>query len=149
MTGQGRRFGLPQLLIGLATVAVAGHLYGLYRTTGPPTPSWFSHADKIEHVVGFAAPVCLILIAGVFWLRRHHPGQSAVRLPRIVVAVFVLHAVVSELVQHFFYAGRTGDPFDVLADWIGVTVGWGLARLIAARVRRSVSGQQRGTPVLP
>ena len=46
---------------------------------------------------------------------------------------FLLHAVVSELVQHFAYVGRTGDPVDVLADWVGVAVGVASARLLGRR----------------
>jgi VanZ family protein len=40
-----------------------------------------------------------------------------------VVAVFAAHGVVSELVQHLFYTTRSGDPFDVLADWTGTALG--------------------------
>jgi hypothetical protein len=51
----------------------------------------------------------------------------------LVTGVFAAHAVVSELVQHLFYARRTGDPLDVLADWAGVALGWGAARMLAGR----------------
>ena len=123
---------LSRLPVALAALAVLAHLYGLYRPTGPPTPSWFPQADKLEHLVGFAAPVALILLA------RGARTVGALRRPSRrftvgVVAAFLLHAVVSELVQHFWYVGRTGDPVDVLADWVGVALGVAAARLLGRR----------------
>ena len=61
--------------------------------------------------------------------------------------LFVVHGVISELIQHLFYPNRAGDPLDVLADWSGIVVG-GLAvwmifylRLIALRpVRVNADG---------
>ena len=113
----------------LAVLAVVGQLYGLYRVTGPPTPLWFPQADKLEHALGFALPAALVLLALDVGSRARHPRGDG--LPRAAVvgvaAVFAAHAVVSELVQHAFYAHRTGDPLDVLADWTGTAVGLGFA----------------------
>ena len=50
-----------------------------------------------------------------------------------MVGVFAAHAVVSELIQHLWYRYRTGDPLDVIADWIGVAAGVVLALLIVLR----------------
>ena len=52
----------------------------------------------------------------------------------------MVHAVVSELVQHFFYTGRTGDPLDVLADWAGVTLGAVVGVALLGRVQRGPGG---------
>lgn len=103
------------------------HLYGLYRITGPPSPPWFPNADKVEHVLGFALPVMVLLLA----LDWH--GRRGARWTWLVVGLFAVHAVVSELIQHWFYVGRTGDPRDALADWVGVAVGWLAYRLVATR----------------
>jgi hypothetical protein len=108
-----------------ATLAVALQLWGLYRPSGPPGGTWFPGEDKVQHAVGFALPVILIALA--YALRRRAVGRRP--RTRVLVAVgwlFVVHAVVSELIQHAFYANRTGDPLDVLADWSGIAVG-GLA----------------------
>ena len=51
----------------------------------------------------------------------------------LVVGVFSAHAVASELIQHVWYRYRTGDPLDVIADWIGIAAGVVLARLIVLR----------------
>lgn len=113
-------------MAGLAGLAVSAQLWGLYRVVGPPTSSWFPHADKLLHAAGFAVPVALLLLA----LGLHAVDRSQ-RLTRralvVVVAVFACHAGASEVVQDRFYANRTGDVLDVLADLVGVVLGAALA----------------------
>ena len=128
-------YGRWRAVAAAAGIAVAAQLYGLYRTTGPPTPSWFPHADKLEHALGFAVPLFLVLVAVDLRSRvTRRELQPAVVLG--VTALFAAHAVVSELIQHFFYRSRTGDPFDVLADWVGTAVGVGTYRWLRAAVER-------------
>lgn len=120
-----------------AVFAVLLQLWGLYRVAGPPQPPWFPFADKIEHAVGFAVPVLLILLA--IALRGPMSWQwPNMRTGVFVVAIFAAHGVVSELVQHQWYRYRTGDPLDVLADWVGIAVGMLLIRLILLRRYRAV-----------
>ncbi len=52
-----------------------------------------------------------------------------------MAAVFVAHAVVSEVVQATLLPLRSGDPRDALADVVGV----GLGVLVAHLVTRSVA----------
>lgn len=105
-----------------AVLAVVLQLVGLYAPRPPGGVGWFPGADKLLHAVGFAVPMVL-----VFWadtLRRRALGRPPrARVLVVVVWVSTVHAVVSELVQHTAYAGRTGDPLDVLADWSGIAVG--------------------------
>jgi hypothetical protein len=136
----GHRLAVPQVLVALATLSVAVHLYGLYRPTGPPAPGWFPNVDKLEHLLGFGLPVALILLARAALDRRRPGPDRTTRAHRsdgpftlVVVGAFALHAVLSELVQHFFYTSRSGDPLDLLADWAGVALGWGAARLLTRR----------------
>jgi hypothetical protein len=67
------------------------------------------YADKVVHVVIFAIVAATGLRARVSlaWL----------------VGLLGAQAVISELVQHWFLANRTGDPADVAADLVGVAVG--------------------------
>jgi VanZ family protein len=126
-----------QVVAGLAVLAVAAQLYGVYRPAGPPTPLWFPNADKVEHAVGFGLPVALILAA--LTLRARQRGRDISRLAVVVVAtIFVVHAVVSEIIQHVFYRSRTGDPLDVLADSVGIALGAGLYQLVVSRSRHRV-----------
>jgi hypothetical protein len=111
-----------------AGLAVVGQLVGLYAPEPPTEGSWFPGADKVQHAVAFALPVFLVPWADT--LRRRAAGRPPrARVLVLTVWVFVAHAVVSELVQHLAQLGRTGDPLDVLADWIGVAVGGSLAGL--------------------
>ena len=114
-----------------AVLAVLVQLWGLYRVTGPPTPPWFPNADKVEHAVGFAVTVFLVLLA--IWLRR--PVRTRTIL--VVAAIFAVHGVLSEIIQHTFYRGRSGDPLDVLADWSGIIVGVCGFLLVSRRGRQA------------
>jgi VanZ family protein len=106
-------FGLT-LLINLAAV---------YWPSEPvPGPQVVPHLDKLGHVVVFAALV--------------FTGRLA-RFPVLPLVVLVaVHAVVSEVLQHVLYTRRSGDPWDVVADWVGIAVGaalplrrrWGIIR---------------------
>ena len=74
------------LVAAAALLAVFLQLWGLYRVTGPPQPTWFPYGDKLDHVVGFLLPVLLILLTvttrGVGW-RWPSPRTSA-----LIVGVF-------------------------------------------------------------
>ena len=113
-------------------MAVLLQLRGLYRVIGPSQTPWLPYADKVAHMMGFALPVMLVLLAAAL---RHPLGAQwpRPRVSALVVGVFATHAVVSELIQHLWYRYRTGDPLDVIADWIGVAAGVVLARLIVLR----------------
>jgi VanZ family protein len=117
----------------LAAVAICIQLVGLYAPTTPPQPAWFPNADKVEHAVIFALPVLLIMLA-----RQ--------RFSWLVLAIFALHGVVSELTQHFFYRHRSGDPADVLADVTGVALGAAAYAIIRARARAKRTPVPAGRP---
>ena len=103
-------------------LVLAVHLWGLYRVTGPPQPPWFPNVDKLEHLIGFATPTALVL-ATLALRARDHGRAIRHRTVAVVVAAFVAHAGVSEVVQGMFYRTRTGDPWDAMADSVGVALG--------------------------
>ena len=116
-----RRFPIHPALAVASVLAVAIHLWGLYRPISPSVPQWFAGEDKVEHLVGFALPLFLLLVSCRSYLRAR--GRETPRAFVIVLtAVFAGHAVISELMQFEFYARRTGDPADVAADWVGCAV---------------------------
>lgn len=107
-----------------ALAALAVHLTVLYApstpdTGGVPLPPW---TDLVVHVAVFAALTAAALLA-----------RLPLRRPvGVVVGVMAAHAVISEVVQHVFYAHRSGDPRDVAADLAGVALGWAIAHRGAA-----------------
>jgi VanZ family protein len=100
-------------------------LYGLYspHQAGPPTG--IPNDDKVAHLLLFGSVAYLGLRVGV--------------RARLLLTLLVANAVVSEVVQHFLLPDRSGDPFDSLADLVGVAVG---AWLGFRAIRRSGSDQK-------
>ncbi|WP_413452310.1 VanZ family protein [Georgenia phoenicis] len=115
----------------LLAIALVLHLAVLYapRVPGPGT-GLFPGADKVAHLGVFA-----LLVLAALWA-----GLPA----RWVVPLALAHAVLSEVVQHVLLPGRSGDPWDTLADVVGVGLGWGAAALLSRRsAARGPSGPDR------
>lgn len=106
-------------LIGFV-VAILVQMYALYLyVPGPATSDPIPHADKVIHAALFAIPAFLGVLA---------------RLPMsLVIVLLALHAPVSELVQHHLIPVRGGDPWDLVADWVGILVGVLAARWVLGR----------------
>ena len=75
--------------------------------------------DKVGHVVMFAVVTAVAVWAGVAW--------------KWVVVVMLAQAVISELVQGYLLAGRGSDPWDFVADLIGIGLGLLAAHLVLGR----------------
>jgi VanZ family protein len=87
-------------------IAVAVHLAVLYWPRSPSTGGL--PIDKVVHAVIFGMVLWAAARAGL-------PGRP-------VAVVLVVHAVVSELIQHFLLTGRSGDVTDSVADVAGVLI---------------------------
>ena len=122
-----RRVGRVVLVV-LLGFAVLVQLVVLYAPSGPSAPP-FPGSDKLVHALVFLVPVAVALLAGL--------------PPRLVVAVFAGHAVVSEVVQGALLPTRSGDPLDVVADLVGVGLGvlvWRLLVRLVGRRAAAVAG---------
>ncbi len=97
-------------------VALVLQVAGLYSTS-PPQPGGVPGLDKVAHLAAFAVPSALAWLLGARWM----------------VGVLVVHALVSEPLQHLLAPGRQLDPLDTVADLVGVVVGVGLAALLRRR----------------
>jgi len=92
-------------------------LYAPSTPAGPAVPG----LDKVVHAGVFFLPGALGLLAGV--------------RVRWLAVVLALHAVLSELVQHVLLPLRAGDPWDVIADLVGL----GLGVLVGGLLRRRIT----------
>jgi len=97
-----------RLWLAVLVVVLAVQLISLYSPEVPAGPQ-IAGIDKVIHILIFAAPALAALMAGlsVLW----------------VIGILAVHAPVSELIQHFALSGRSGDPFDMLADFAGIAIG--------------------------
>jgi VanZ like protein len=87
-------------------VVLAVHLAVLYWPHSPSTGGL--PIDKVVHAAIFGM---------VLW------AAARAGLPvRPVAILLAVHAVVSELIQHYLLAGRSGDPTDSIADLAGVAI---------------------------
>jgi len=94
-------------------VAVLASLVVLFApSAGGMSP--FPGSDKVVH---------LLLFAGLAFTTRWRFGPVAFGL-----AAVAGYAALSEVVQAFALPGRSGDPYDVLADLAGAGLGCLLAR---------------------
>ena len=78
--------------------------------------------DKVVHCLLFGALALTGLRAGL---------RPARLLPALAG-----YAVISEIVQSVPALGRSSSPADVLADLVGIVLGWLLARMNFRRIRR-------------
>ena len=83
----------------------------------------FAGADTLVHVVVFAVVALTGRLVGL----RTWP----------LALVLLVHAVESELVQHYWLTRRSGDPVDAAADVLGVLVGLLAAWMLARRDSRA------------
>ncbi len=98
-------------------IALAAQLTALYWPAVPAGPT-VPGLDKLVHISIFAGPALAALMAGISapW----------------VFGILVMHAPLSELIQHFALAHRSGDMFDLVADFAGIGLG-ALAYLVCNR----------------
>ena len=123
---------MPPLLVCSSAAAVLAQQIGLYGHSGPVQPGWFPAADKAQHGLGFALPMFLVLTTLESYAAR--AGRTLRPLwPAVVSGLFAVNAVVSELYQARPGSGRSGDPFDTVADLVGIALGWLSFRLLRDR----------------
>lgn len=106
-----RLFGWTALVVALVL-----QVAGLYSTAAPQ-PGGLPRLDKVAHLAAFAVPAALAWLLGARWL----------------VALLVVHALVSEPLQHQLAPGRQLDPWDAVADLVGIGAGVVLARTLRRR----------------
>ena len=111
---------LPPLLLRSAFVVAVVVIFVLAMIPLTGMPVVFSFQDKVEHCVAF---LVLMIMGWAAW-----PGRT-VRIAGGLVA----YGLLIEVAQSTLTATRVGDPWDWLADSVGVGIGWMLAKWLASR----------------
>lgn len=77
--------------------------------------------DKIVHVAVFG-----VLSFVILYNARTQYIQSKRRYlyVMVTVAVSTIYGLLTEILQHYVFIGRTGNVYDVLADMVGALAGW-------------------------
>ena len=114
-------------------------VFGAAFIPNPPVllSGYINWGDKIEHALTFAF---LML-----WFCQLYRG----RRPRLILAAaLVVFGLLIEVLQGALTTTRTADPFDLMADSVGVLVGWWLARAgldgVLARVEARLRSVRAG-----
>lgn len=80
--------------------------------------------DKVAHVILFA-------VFGILWLRTS--ANPTARTAVSVVAFGIFFGIAIEIIQHLQNMGRMFDPFDAVADAVGVAVSVAIVMYIRHR----------------
>jgi len=129
MPGTGQSIGVR---VWWPVVATTLAFVGLFLMPGDElqTDSWWAvwHMDKVLHATAFAFWGLTLSIA---WAKqRLYPGRAfAIRL----IGLGVIFGTVLEVVQGAWMAGRTADPWDLVADVAGTAFALGLFKWIFGR----------------
>lgn len=121
-----RWLGDRRALGALFALALVAQLVALYWPS-PPRVGGLPGVDKLVHATIFLAPALLGVLAGI--------------RPVVLAPLLIAHALVSEVVQHVALPGRGGDPWDAVADIVGVAVGLAIGSALLLR-----AGGRRGGP---
>ncbi|ROR65846.1 VanZ family protein [Agrococcus jenensis] len=113
----------------LFALAIVVQLVGLYAPRAP-SGGGIPGLDKVAHAAMFLAPALLGLLAGI--------------RPVVLAPLLVIHAVVSEVVQHLALGERSGDPWDAVADIVGVAIGLAVGSALVQRARDRGSAGRAG-----
>lgn len=109
---------LPQPSLKSAFIAAVLVVFALTMMPPPEMTQVVSSQDKFEHAIAF---LVLMLLGAGGWPAR--VGRIAVGLS--AYGLFI------EICQHTLTTNRFGDPWDWVADSVGVAIGWLLVRRAA------------------
>lgn len=76
--------------------------------------------DKLIHIFLFSV-FALLLFSGFF---KQYPGRSKRYITGMVLAFSILLAIITELLQAMLPLGRSGNVYDTIADFAGISLGW-------------------------
>ena len=110
----------PRFLLGLALfyTALLTVVSIMERTDLPMVPI-FPFQDKVAHFVAYAG---LAVLWGAYWLRRSTPSFWKPFLLVLLVGGFI-YGIIIEFLQAQITQSRSADPYDVVANTVGMFIG--------------------------
>ena len=88
----------------------------------------FSGADKAVHLLMY-----LVLGATLTWESLAKKSKT-LQLYLTALIFPMLFGVAIELAQHFWFPQRTGDGWDILANFLGIIIGFRLVVVISSKL---------------
>lgn len=111
---------IPPFVLRSTFVVALVVIFTLAMIPQPVVPMVVAFQDKLHHCAAFAV---LMLMGWAGW-----PSRGL-----WVAGGLVLYGLLIEVAQDQFTTNRVGEPMDWLADSVGIAIGLGLIRRLAAR----------------
>ncbi|NJB81370.1 VanZ family protein [Wenyingzhuangia aestuarii] len=82
----------------------------------------YNYTDKFEHAFAYA-------FMSFFWMLSCQLGKIKLKFLHLIL-IIILYGIVIEVLQASLTVSRTGDLLDVMANSIGVILGYVILRLL-------------------
>lgn len=82
----------------------------------------FENSDKVKHTLAYS-------ILSFFWLLSCHLGKINVKKLHLIL-IIIIYGVIIEVLQSSLTTYRTGDLLDILANSLGVLLGYIFLKLV-------------------
>ncbi|WP_419180987.1 VanZ family protein [Gilvibacter sediminis] len=110
----------PRFLLALALIYSAFlTLVSILEKTDLPKVPMFPFQDKVAHFVAYAG---LAVLWGAYWLRRSTPSFWKPYLLVLLISSFIYGTII-EFLQAQITQSRSADPYDVVANTVGMFIG--------------------------
>lgn len=94
----------------------------LVKMNNLPPMGDFEHSDKVKHLVAYS-------ILSFFWLLSCYFGKVKIKILHLIF-VLIAYGVIIEVLQSNITSYRTGDLLDIIANSIGVLIGYIFFKLL-------------------
>lgn len=94
----------------------------LANLQGMPSLGTYQHSDKVKHTIAYS-------ILSFFWVTSCYFGKIKIK-SLYVILIILTYGIIIEVLQTSFTSYRTGDLLDILANSLGVFIGYIFFKLV-------------------
>lgn len=94
----------------------------LANLQGMPSLGTYQHSDKVKHTIAYS-------ILSFFWVTSCYFGKIKIK-SLYVILIILIYGIIIEVLQTSFTSYRTGDLLDILANSLGVFIGYIFFKLV-------------------